>query len=88
MNNNDMENKDALLQRMRRKARLIPIVGITVGMCIVLSVLIGSPIPPVFVLILVVATALFIIFQLVQIFRLVKVAKRLHNASPTDQQKA
>ena len=85
MKNNDMENKDVLLQRMRKKARLIPIVGVTVGLCIMLSVLLGTPIPPLITLILVVATALFIVFQLVQIFRLATVAKRLPNqagASP------
>lgn len=77
MEQNQSREMDALLRQMRAKGRSILFVGATAGICIVLSVLIGIPIPPAWALAIVVAIVAFIAFQMIRMFQLINAAKRL-----------
>lgn len=71
------QQKSELITRMQRKARSILFVGVGAGLVIIMSVLIGSPLPPTVLLSIVLALIAFIAFQVYSVFSIGSKVKRL-----------
>ena len=79
--------RNRLIARMRRKANSILYIGVSTGLIIVGSVLTGHPIPPAILILVLLALAAFLIFQMATAYSLGKAARRLHQQSATDDSK-
>ena len=79
--------RNRLIARMRRKANSILYIGVSTGLIIVGSVLIGHPIPPRILILVIPALAAFLIFQMATAYSLGKTARGLHQQSAPNDSK-